>query len=92
MKSRNFMKFDMDVWLKYYNKARRLGRYLKECSDEPERKIVLTEINEIMNQSDEYLDDCGLKSPLPLWKFSIHDPDTWISSPTFRYQHLLKEE
>jgi hypothetical protein len=92
------MKFNMNVWLKLYNKAQSLH---------PVRDHK--EIEEIKKRTCYYLDACGMFMPEPLWIFDPEDKSKekpswkWLPShctdperaedwtelnPNFAYEHL----
>lgn len=57
----------------------------KSCQSELE-----SQIQSLMQRSNKYLDQCGLRMPKPLWHYDRKDPKTWPWHESFKYGHLLE--
>lgn len=53
-----------------------------------EQNLLIIEIKELTMKARKYLDECGMKMQLPLWKYDIKDNKTWASHHNFKYKHL----
>jgi hypothetical protein len=100
------MNFNIREWSRIYNKVQALGNILKdslptydeymkemppanELSNEMKDNIEL-EIKILLERSNRYLDQCGMRFPKALWKYDRKDPKTWLSHESFKYRHLME--
>ncbi len=88
-----------------YDRIKDLGQQLRDASptyDEEDNyiypKVYLTteqknvlesKIKSLTQRNSKYLDQCDLHMPRPLWKYDYKNPETHLSSPEFKYGHLI---
>lgn len=96
------MQFNLKEWLKIYNRVHALGKELKEGRPDADgitakNPLSMTEqfklesdIKNLLQRSNSYLDQCKMRMPKPLWHYDNKDPSTWISDPSFKYWHRLE--
>ena len=98
------MKFSIKDWRRMYDLAQELGTQLKnsrptydDCLNyyppvHPLPKIqqhaLEDRIQTIMTNNNQYLDECGMKMPKPLWVYNRLNPETHLSSKQFKYEHM----
>ena len=56
----------------------------KDAQDE-----LQSQIKSLIGLSNRYLDHCGMKPRKPLWHYDRKNPETQVSSPEFKYGHLM---
>lgn len=99
------MKFNIKKWREFYDEIHELGKRLKDSYptiDENEkthdalinlstgsRLNLILDIKDLIEACRIYLDACGLKITIPLWKYDIKDKTTWVSDESFKYNYLL---
>ncbi len=93
--------FDLVEWRTYYDMVKTLGQYLIDSRPDiegnppkftislSERKKIENEIKQLTNDSNAYLDRCGMKMPAPKWFYDRHDEETWASSDKFQFHHKV---
>jgi hypothetical protein len=100
------MKFDVKKWRIIYEKIHLLTLILKDANvrlndrlewDDPlheisrrSRKSIESEIKELIVECKICLDDGGMISNPVLLHYQKEDESTWPSSPSFKFQHLMK--
>ncbi len=98
------MRFEINVWRKYYNRVKELGARLKDSKHDAdgnpplidisrtEQDDIQIEINTLMRKSAFYLNATNMMPWRPLWHYNRADQSTWISSPKFKFGHLVRIE
>jgi hypothetical protein len=92
--------FDLKIWKSYRKKATDIGEYIDNNKDKygniiltkKELKQALDEISVILRKSSNYMDKCGLIMPKSKWRYLEKDTSTHVSSPDFKYKHLLNND
>jgi hypothetical protein len=98
------MNFSVKEWRRMYDAAHELGVKLKNSRptyDEDynyyppispltrgQQASLEDRIQIIMEKNNQYLDQCDMKMPKPLWVYDRLKPDTHRSSKHFKYDHL----
>ncbi len=102
------MQFSFKEWSRVYELVKYLGQTLRDSrptyDDEmnyyapktnlskDEQNDLESRINKLMIKSNKYLDITGMKPRKPLWKYERKNTQTHMSSPDFKYGHLIKED
>jgi hypothetical protein len=50
-----------------------------------------TQINNWIEKVKRYLDHCNMRPRKVLWHYDRKNPETWASSPQFKYTHLMQD-
>ncbi len=99
------MRFSIKEWRKFYDKVHALGQTLHngrptynefggyiepvaELSREAQMALE-SQIKTLTQRSSRYLDQCGIRPYPRLWKYDSKNPETQMSSPEFKYGHLI---
>jgi hypothetical protein len=101
------MEFNIKEWIRIYNNVHYLNQKLKDSMstiDESNvhhcrisnlsvnaQKAIELEIKNLIRRCANYLNDCGMPMPKPLWSYDSKNPKTWLSHSSFKYKKLLKK-
>ncbi len=99
------MEFSINEWRTFYDKVNELGAKLRDSKPTytasgreipPIRFLkkeaqdwIESQMKTLLQRSNHYLDQTGMKMPKPLWIYSNKDSSTWASSLSFKYRHLI---
>lgn len=100
------MNFSVKEWRKMYDEVHRLGAILKDARptftqeqqyippkswlNKEAKDDLECEISMLLKRSDQYLDQCGMKKPAPLWHYDKKNVKTWLSHESFEYLNCIK--
>lgn len=98
------VEFEVRVWRNYYDQVNILGQYLKDSKPDEwgnppkhvisdyERKRIERDIEQLLSQSDKYLDRCKIYANERAWTYDRNNKTTWSSSHTFLFHHLMPKK
>ncbi len=101
------MEFSIREWRKMYDKAHGLGKILRDSFptydnegkyyppktilSRIEQKDLEFDIKTLVQRSSQYLKQCNMKMPKPLWNYDRKNPETHASALEFKFGHLLEK-